>query len=114
MNVTSFPLEATATMDGGYALIYPNITETAITYSPQMGVYGLFLEYGKETTQGPFVLYQTQTPTSMISLDCSFTYVGVGQTCIMVVNTTQTGQITFIKMDFLSSGTVYNVKTFPS
>ena len=117
MNIypTGIPLDPVATMDGGYALIYPNKTETIITpYSPQVGIYGLFLEYGTETTQGPFVLYQTQTPTSIISIECTFTYVGVGQTCIMVLNTTQTGQTTFVKMDFLSTGTVYNVKTFLS
>ncbi|POG83002.1 hypothetical protein GLOIN_2v1469500 [Rhizophagus irregularis DAOM 181602=DAOM 197198] len=105
-------------MDGGYALIYPNntgltgsnpISTTPLT--PQFGIYFLLLGYEKGITQGPFVLYQTLTPINVLLLDCDFTYVGVGQTCIIIANSTQSDK-TFIKIDFLSSGTVYNITTF--
>jgi hypothetical protein len=102
-------------MDGGYALIYPNNTDSTTTatspLSPQFGIYGLFLEYGKGVIQGPIVLYQTLIPVTINSLDCDFAYVGVGQTCIIVANTTLVDYV-FIKVDFLSSGTVYNINTF--
>ncbi|PKY26015.1 hypothetical protein RhiirB3_441178 [Rhizophagus irregularis] len=115
---TGHPLETVATMDGGYALIYPNntgltgsktISTTPLT--PQFGIYFLLLGYEKGITQGPFVLYQTLTPINVLLLDCDFTYVGVGQTCIIIANSTQSDK-TFIKIDFLSSGTVYNITTF--
>jgi hypothetical protein len=99
-------------MDGGYALIYPNDTATATTpLSPQFGIYGLFLGYGKGIVRGPVVLYQTLTPIKVRKLDCDTTYVGVGQTCIIIANTTLVDFV-FIKVDFLSSGTVYNINTF--
>ncbi|PKY51378.1 hypothetical protein RhiirA4_424468 [Rhizophagus irregularis] len=100
-------------MDGGYALIYPNNTGTISTtpLTPQFGIYFLLLGYEKGITQGPFVLYQTLTPINVLLLDCDFTYVGVGQTCIIIANSTQS-DMTFIKIDFLSSGTVYNITTF--
>ncbi|RGB30362.1 hypothetical protein C1646_765464 [Rhizophagus diaphanus] len=112
---TSYPLETVATMDGGYALIYPNNTgSTTISttpLTPQFGIYCLLLGYGKGITQGPIVLYQTLTPISVLLLDCEFSYVGVGQTCMIIANSTLTDKI-FIKIDFLSSGTVYNITTF--
>ncbi|RGB30786.1 hypothetical protein C1646_764885 [Rhizophagus diaphanus] len=117
-NSTGHPLETVATMDGGYALIYPNNTgltgSTTISttpLTPQFGIYFLLLGYEKGITQGPFVLYQTLTPINVLLLDCDFTYVGVGQTCIIIANSTQSEK-TFIKIDFLSSGTVYNITTF--
>ncbi|RGB30358.1 hypothetical protein C1646_765459 [Rhizophagus diaphanus] len=112
---TGYPLETVATMDGGYALIYPNNTgSTTISttpLTPQFGIYCMLLRYGKGITQGPIVLYQTLTPINVVLLDCDFTYVGVGQTCMIIANSTLTDK-TFIKIDFLSSGTVYNITTF--
>ncbi|CAG8571250.1 12116_t:CDS:10 [Rhizophagus irregularis] len=65
-------------------------------------------------TQGPFVLYQTPNPVSkIILLDCDFTKVGFGQTCILVLNIAPViDRNTFIKIDFLSTGTVYNITMF--
>jgi hypothetical protein len=104
-------------MDGGYALIYPNNTgSTTISttpLTPQFGIYCMLLRYGKGITQGPIVLYQTLTPINVLLLDCDFTYVGVGQTCMIIASSTLTDK-TFIKIDFLSSGTVYNITTFQS
>ncbi|CAG8571136.1 12110_t:CDS:10 [Rhizophagus irregularis] len=114
---TGYPLETVATMDGGYALIYPNNTGSATIsttpLTPQFGIYCMLLRYGKEITQGPIVLYQTLTPINVLLLDCDFTYVGVGQTCMIIASSTLTDK-TFIKIDFLSSGTVYNITTFQS
>ncbi|CAB4477151.1 unnamed protein product [Rhizophagus irregularis] len=114
---TGYPLETVATMDGGYALIYPNNTGSATIsttpLTPQFGIYCMLLRYGKGITQGPIVLYQTLTPINVLLLDCDFTYVGVGQTCMIIASSTLTDK-TFIKIDFLSSGTVYNITTFQS
>ncbi|GES87507.1 hypothetical protein GLOIN_2v1834901 [Rhizophagus clarus] len=115
MNYTAYPIESVATMDGGYAVIYPYYVSSITTpFTPFMAIHGFFLENGSTDKQGPFVIYQTQTPISNITLlDCDFTKVGYGQTCILVINTpSETNQNTFIKIDFLSTGTVYNTTYF--
>ncbi|CAB4477143.1 unnamed protein product [Rhizophagus irregularis] len=89
MNFTATPIETVATMDGGYAIIYPNYeftttTTTTIPLAPYMSIHGFFLQNGSPEKQGPFVLYQTPNPVSkIILLDCDFTKVGLGQTCIL-------------------------------
>ncbi|PKC02713.1 hypothetical protein RhiirA5_424845 [Rhizophagus irregularis] len=115
MNFTAIPVETVATMDGGYAIIYPGITPSStIPFAPYISIHGFFLQNGNPEPQGPFVLYQTPNPVSkIILLDCGFTKVGFGQTCILVLNVAPaTDQNTFIKMDFLSTGTVYNITIF--
>ncbi|PKC02710.1 hypothetical protein RhiirA5_424842 [Rhizophagus irregularis] len=119
LNYTAIPTEIVATMDGGYAVIYPDYSPaTTIPLTPLMSIRGFFLQNGNPEKQGPFVLYQTSTPVSkIILLDCDFTKVGYGQTCILVLNLApaigQTvAQNTFIKIDFLSTGTVYNITIF--
>jgi hypothetical protein len=111
---TGYPIETVATTNGGYAIIYPNITNSANPFSPQMKLFGIFLEYGKVIVQEPVILYQTQAPILGITLlSCDFAYTGVGQTCILIASTAQ-GQNTFVKIDFLSSGTAFDVKAFQS
>ncbi|GBC40317.2 hypothetical protein GLOIN_2v1834901 [Rhizophagus irregularis DAOM 181602=DAOM 197198] len=111
---TGHPIGTVATTNGGYAIIYPNITMSTIPFSPQMKLYGIFLEYGKNIIQEPVILYQTRAPILEVTLiNCDFAYIGVGQTCILTLNTAQ-GQNTFVKVDFLSSGTAYDVKAFQS
>ncbi|RGB39051.1 hypothetical protein C1646_755031 [Rhizophagus diaphanus] len=115
MNYTALPVETVATMDGGYAIIYPDFTPSTITsFAPYISIHGFFLQNGNPEPQGPFVLYQTPNPVSkIILLDCDFTKVGFGQTCILVLNIAPAiNQNTFIKIDFLSTGTVYNITTF--
>ncbi|RGB30356.1 hypothetical protein C1646_765457 [Rhizophagus diaphanus] len=111
---TGHPIGTVATTNGGYAIIYPNITMSTIPFSPQMILYGIFLEYGKNIIQEPVILYQTRAPILEVTLiNCDFAYIGVGQTCILTLNTAQ-GQNTLVKVDFLSSGTAYDVKAFQS
>jgi hypothetical protein len=116
MNRTARPTDTVATMDGGYAVIYPDYgpSSAVIPFTPYLSIRGFFLQNGNPEKQGPFVLYQTQNPVNnIILLDCDFTRVGYGQTCILVLNTAPaTTQNTFIKIDFLSSGTVYNITVF--
>ncbi|CAB5216324.1 unnamed protein product [Rhizophagus irregularis] len=95
MNFTATPIETVATMDGGYAIIYPNYeftttTTTTIPLAPYMSIHGFFLQNGSPEKQ-----------------------VGFGQTCILVLNIAPAiDQNTFIKIDFLSTGTVYNITIF--
>ncbi|RGB24226.1 hypothetical protein C1646_676525 [Rhizophagus diaphanus] len=116
MNYTALPIDTVATMDGGYAVIYPDNTppSTSIPFASYMSIRGFFLQNGESEKQGPFVLYQTQNQVSkIILLDCDFTKVGFGQTCILVLNIApEIDQNTFIKIDFLSTGTVYNITIF--
>ncbi|CAB4384420.1 unnamed protein product [Rhizophagus irregularis] len=106
MNYTTTPIEnfANFATTDGYAIIYPNDTR----------ICGIFLENGNPEVQVPFILYQIQSPLSkVIFLSCDVTRVGFGQTCILVLNTEPaTVQNTFVKIDFLSKGSVYNITTF--
>ncbi|PKY25102.1 hypothetical protein RhiirB3_510110 [Rhizophagus irregularis] len=106
MNYTTTPIEnfANFATTDGYAIIYPNNTR----------ICGIFLENGNPEVQVPFILYQIQSPLSkVIFLSCDVTIVKFGQTCILVLNTEPaTVQNTFVKIDFLSKGSVYNITTF--
>ncbi|RIA85944.1 hypothetical protein C1645_830057 [Glomus cerebriforme] len=109
-----------AMMDGGYAILYTNYmnSQTIPQQDPLSfngGLYALFLGYNKESVVGPVILYQNSAPGLMFPLlNCQFTYVDVGQTCILSVNDTLNQSNFYIRVDFLSSGTVYNIKTIPS
>ncbi|CAB4420751.1 unnamed protein product [Rhizophagus irregularis] len=71
-------------------------------------------EYENDIIQGPVILYQTQASILEVTLlNCDLDYIGVGQTCILTLNIAQ-DQNTFVKVDFLSSGTAYDVKAFQS
>ncbi|CAB4433231.1 unnamed protein product [Rhizophagus irregularis] len=87
MNYTALPIDTVATMDGGYAVIYPDHTppSTSIPFASYMSIRGFFYKMG----------------------------MGFGQTCILVLNIAPAiDQNTFIKIDFLSTGTVYNITIF--
>ncbi|PKY51381.1 hypothetical protein RhiirA4_468374 [Rhizophagus irregularis] len=108
------PIETVATANGGYAIIYPNIIKSTTSFSSRMKLYGIFLEYENDIIQGPVILYQTQASILEVTLlNCDLDYIGVGQTCILTLNIAQ-DQNTFVKVDFLSSGTAYDVKAFQS
>ncbi|PKY39135.1 hypothetical protein RhiirA4_439851 [Rhizophagus irregularis] len=106
MNYTTTPIQnfANFATTDGYAIIYPNDTR----------ICGIFLEKGNSEVQVPFILYQIQSPLSKVFfLSCDVARVGFGQTCILVLNTEPaTVQNTFVKIDFLSKGSVYNITTF--
>jgi hypothetical protein len=116
MNFTSFSIDTVATMDGGYAIIYPDYTpsSTINPFASYMTIRGFFLQDGNPNMQRPFILYQTPNPVSNITLlDCEFTKVRYGQTCIVVLNTVlATNQNTVVKIHFASFGLVYNITVF--
>ena len=108
--------------DGGYAIIYANTTNSTDfrdPFSPQGGVYAIFIPYNKTIRREPVVLYQTQVSRiNFTAIDCDIAYVGVGQTCILtgkfLGRTVLNVDTFYIKVAFLSSGTVYNVKSLNS
>src|SRR5947209_6676242 len=61
--------------------------------------------------QKPSVLYQTTTSVNFTAFDCDIAYSSIGQTCIGtmipndLVNSTQ--QSYYVKVDFLSNGSVF-------
>src|SRR5437763_16895187 len=64
-----------------------------------------------------FVLYiiPGSNVVRVVGLNCDIAYIGTGQTCILTLNSTSniSQNIYYIKVDFLSSGTVYNVQPIP-
>ncbi|CAG8457748.1 3633_t:CDS:10 [Funneliformis mosseae] len=103
-------------VDERYAIVYANSTDSGATlenpFKTQGGIYAIILEYGKVTEREPVVLYQTQIQgINFNKIDCDINYVGYGQTCI--VTGIFTGRAIkdrfYLKIDFLSSGTVYSV-----
>jgi len=109
------------TMDEGYAIIYANFTNSTTApknpLKPNGGIYARFLEYGKIDKRDPVVLYQTTIPgLTFTKLDCAIAYVGIGQTCVLTIRPSPISNLGssdfFIKVDFLSSGSVYNLTSF--
>ncbi|CAG8658345.1 5103_t:CDS:10, partial [Funneliformis mosseae] len=75
------------------------------------GVY-FYIFDGHATKREPAVLYQTPiSGLKFIDIDCSTSYVGIGQTCIVAGEFTirAVNTIIYLKIDFLSTGTVINV-----
>ncbi|CAG8658219.1 15244_t:CDS:1, partial [Funneliformis mosseae] len=115
-NYLELVVKPVATIDGGYAIIYANTTKTPLNdpFLPQGGIYAMFLTYGQSYTRQPVVIYQTQISNlSFTGLNCDIAYVGFGQICILTgFYIDQPAPNTFfIRVDFLSSGTLYNVQS---
>ena len=103
-----------ATVDGRYALVYADSKNSNTTHKNplllQGGIYAIFLEYGKVAIREPAVLYQTSiTGLLFVGIDCSIEHLRVGQTCIVTFTNQTATDYFYLKIDFLSSGTVYNV-----
>ncbi|CAG8527326.1 6540_t:CDS:2 [Funneliformis mosseae] len=103
-------------VDGRYAIVYANSTNSAATldrpFTSQGGVYMIIIEHAHAIKRNPAVLYQTPLSELIFTdIDCSVTYVGIGQSCIVTgefTNRTTTNTF-YLKIDFLSTGTVINV-----
>ncbi|CAG8527285.1 6538_t:CDS:10 [Funneliformis mosseae] len=101
-------------VDSKYAIVFANSTDVDTIDSPltsRGGVYIIILDYSLAIKREPAVLYQTQIQgIKFINIDCSVSYVGIGQTCIVTSESTiRAEKKLYLKIDFLSSGTVINV-----
>ena len=113
-------IDLVPTLDEGYAIIYANFTNITSALpnplEPQGGIYTVFLDYGKITERDPVVFWQTTIPgLEFTGFYCDIAYVGVGQTCVLTISPRNTSGISrdfFIKVDFLTSGSVYNLSNF--
>ncbi|CAG8517855.1 8152_t:CDS:2 [Funneliformis mosseae] len=110
----SLMLTAIPMVDGRYAIVYANSTDSEVTsIIPQEGLYILILEYDKETEREPAVLYQTTIHgLKFTDINCDVSYVGIGQVCIVTGEYTigAVKETIYFKFDFLSCGTAYNFK----
>ncbi len=80
---------------------------------PQGEIYTMILEFGQSVRREPAVLYQTPISGLRFTvIDCDIAYVGVGQSCIVsgIFTDRATTDRFYIKIEFLSSGTVSNAK----
>jgi len=121
-NFLELVVKPVATVDGGYAIIYANTTKTPTDdiFLPKGGIYAIFLKYGQKFNRQQVVLYQTQISGLKFSgLNCDIAYVGFGQICILtgkfedrrVRRVRPVPTTFFIRVDFLSSGTLYKVQS---
>ncbi len=106
-------------VDESYAIVYAESKNSNATlqspFVSQGGIYAIFLEYGKVAERKPVVLYTTSiSGLKFTNIDCDIAYVGVGQTCIITGIFTNRVTIDnfYLKIDFLSSGTVYNIEPY--
>jgi hypothetical protein len=100
----------TATVDEGYMVIFVNST----------GVYAIYCEYKNNIKREPVILYQSTNPLPADSsfIECRINYSGVGHVCLLSSlqpNSTTNSNPTplFIKINFLSQGSLFNVAPIP-
>ncbi|GES85882.1 hypothetical protein GLOIN_2v1869233 [Rhizophagus clarus] len=108
----------TATVDGNYIIICTNSTSSANLsedpFSIQGGVYAIYFEYKSNISRKPVILYQTTNPLNISAIECRISYSGVGHVCLLSLQPNSISNSTtplFIKVNFLSQGTVFNVTT---
>lgn len=104
-----------ATVDGDYMIIFTNSTNSINSsgdpYSPQGGIYGIYCEYKSNIVREPVILYQSTNPLNISSMECRINYSGVGNVCLISLqpNSTTSSTSRFIKINFLSQGSLFNV-----
>ncbi|PKY50576.1 hypothetical protein RhiirA4_546043 [Rhizophagus irregularis] len=103
-----------ATLDGNYAIIYSNNTNS--TTDPQNplpaqgGIYAQFIEIKENIVKyEPVVLYQTTVPLVFNYLICSINYAGTGHVCVstFTLNNQDNSTIYYLTVQFLSRGSVF-------
>jgi len=111
---------AISTVDEGYNILFGNTINNFTATNPllpQAQLSVLLIEYN-ETATSPLIIYQTSLPNLIFTgLDCSITFVGVGQTCILAVSQEDPvglapSKLFFVKIDFLTSGSATSVTAF--
>jgi len=82
------------------------------SFSPQGGVYAMYCEYKNNIVRKPVILYQFTNPLNIDSISCRINYSGIGHICLLSSITTNTNSNPtpfFIKINFLSQGSLFNV-----
>ncbi|CAG8455973.1 13836_t:CDS:2 [Funneliformis caledonium] len=123
-NFSTAQISALSTNDEGYAIIYANTSSDASVtmedttndpFKPYGEIFAVFLSYEQKETPHPVVLYQTQIRyIRFTSLSCDIACVGVGHVCLLTVNITDLGERFYVKISFLSTGTVTGFDTINS
>ncbi|GES74950.1 hypothetical protein GLOIN_2v1869233 [Rhizophagus clarus] len=100
-----------STMDGGYMLIYPNTTTSQDPFSSRTGVYAVYYGYRSNIVRDPVILYETTMELVIANLNCVVSYSEVGQICLITISnsTDPNSAPIFIKVNYLSGGSVFNV-----
>ncbi|GES92295.1 hypothetical protein GLOIN_2v1869233 [Rhizophagus clarus] len=101
-----YPPSIIPTVDGGYMLIYFNTTTSQDSFTSQSGLYAMYCGYGSNIVREPVILYETILELNITSLDCVISYSEVGQICLITLQSNSG----FIKVNFLSGGSVFSVK----
>ncbi|CAG8655814.1 16800_t:CDS:2, partial [Racocetra fulgida] len=122
-----------ATIDGGYAIVFANVSNSGISsndlFAVRAGIYGIFLARNQQTTTIPYLLFQSSLPDlNITNIRCSVEYADIAHTCVLtmkramnVTNVTSIANPTqfitpffnpyYIKLRFLSSGSVLSLST---
>ncbi|CAI2174843.1 8703_t:CDS:2 [Funneliformis geosporum] len=116
ISFASAQIDALSTIDEGYAIIYANTSDSVTTTNDPFKAYGemyaVFLSYGQTNSPHSVVLYQTQLRSLIFTaLSCDIAFVGVGHICLLTVNITAVGERYYVRINFLSSGTVTGFDT---
>ncbi|GES92183.1 hypothetical protein GLOIN_2v1869233 [Rhizophagus clarus] len=101
-----------STVDGGYMLIYFNMTTSQDPFTPQTWIYAMYCGYGSNTVRDPVILYETTTELTITHLDCVISNSEVGQICLIATQSNSTDPNAapiYIKVNYLSGGSVFNV-----
>ncbi|KAF0467437.1 hypothetical protein F8M41_026000 [Gigaspora margarita] len=119
-NAIDYLATACATLDNGYALIYTNRTlKTSAANFSYTGIYAIMLYYNSSITSQSLVLYQSiNQDITFSNLYCFIDFVNIGYSCIAYADTTAASSTTstldsfYMRIRFLSSGTVMSLDIF--
>ncbi|GBC05652.1 hypothetical protein RclHR1_06340008 [Rhizophagus clarus] len=106
------PPSIVSTIDGGYMFIYPITTTSQDPYTSQSGIYAVYYGYGSNILRDPVILYETIMQLDISTLNCVISYSEVGQICLITIQPNSTDPNPapiFIKINYLSGGSVFNV-----
>ncbi|CAI2186782.1 17543_t:CDS:2, partial [Funneliformis geosporum] len=116
-NFNSLMSTVISTVDEGYAIVFANTSSTGFKESDPLSPLGLLfvLPIGyNQLPVAPLALYQTSVQVNFTSLFCDILSVGVGQVCTLTAKqkdpATLQDNVFYIKVNFLSSGSVTSFK----
>ncbi|GBC05655.1 hypothetical protein RclHR1_06340011 [Rhizophagus clarus] len=85
-----------------------NVAATIIAL--QSGLYAVYYGYGSNILRDPIILYETIMQLDITTLDCVISYSEVGQICLITIQPANPNAASiFIKVNYLSGGSVFNV-----
>jgi hypothetical protein len=107
------------TVDEGYAILLGNTINNFTATNPLLpqAQFSVILIGYNQTANSPLSLYQTSIPNlKFIGLNCAIAFAGIGQTCVLTTSQLDANGVAlnnfFLKIDFLSSGSVTNITVF--